>query len=507
MAGYIGSKAAVVSSGVERKKTYAITTSTTSLTGLNYTVGKVHVFQNGVRLLDGTDYTATNGTSITLTVAAQSGDNVVVVSQASFQLSEHYTSAEADAEFVTKTGDTMSGGLTVQGTVAATAVTGDGSGLTGLPAGVGGANGVIFNDNVKAQFGAGSDLQIYHNGGSGNFIDSVNKDLYIRCNLDAGITGGDIAIQPKAGENSAVFRDNAGAELYYDNSKKIETTSTGVDVTGTVTGSTGITTGVNYGNFTPVTSGTTGARISANGNGMLRLASGGVDKMYVLDSGNVGIGVSSPNATLTVSQSGNNIFAVERTGVSSGSGQFGINIETSSQTTVSYDDGAQLVFGTASSPSTHTGFTERMKLDSSGRVTKPNQPYFNVQKSSSQNNITAGSYTTVTFGTEHVDTGGNFANNTFTAPVTGVYSLSIGVRLDNFDPNATYYNFWLQTSNRAYHQLTDLKPSSRVMYIFAMNVIADMDANDTAVFQIQQQGGTSQTDINPSTFFQGYLLG
>ena len=89
MAGYIGSKASVVSSGVERKKTYSITGSTTSLTGLNYTVGKVHVFQNGVRLLDGTDYTATNGTSITLTVAAQSGDNVVVVSQASFQLSEH----------------------------------------------------------------------------------------------------------------------------------------------------------------------------------------------------------------------------------------------------------------------------------------------------------------------------------------------------------------------------------------------------------------------------------
>ena len=69
MAGYIGSKASVVSSGAERKKTFTITGATTSLTGLNYTVGKVHVFQNGVRLVDGTDYTATNGTTITLTVA------------------------------------------------------------------------------------------------------------------------------------------------------------------------------------------------------------------------------------------------------------------------------------------------------------------------------------------------------------------------------------------------------------------------------------------------------
>jgi hypothetical protein len=86
MAGYIGSKASVVSSGAERKKTFTITGATTSLTGLNYTVGKVHVFQNGVRLVDGTDYTATNGTTITLTVAAQSGDNVVVISQASYQV-------------------------------------------------------------------------------------------------------------------------------------------------------------------------------------------------------------------------------------------------------------------------------------------------------------------------------------------------------------------------------------------------------------------------------------
>jgi hypothetical protein len=103
MAGYIGSKASVVSSGAERKKTFTITGATTSLTGLNYTVGKVHVFQNGVRLVDGTDYTATNGTTITLTVAAQSGDNVVVISQADFQVSGA----------VSTSGDSMTGDLLV----------------------------------------------------------------------------------------------------------------------------------------------------------------------------------------------------------------------------------------------------------------------------------------------------------------------------------------------------------------------------------------------------------
>jgi hypothetical protein len=197
MAGYIGSKASVVSSGVERKKTYNITGSTTSLTGLNYTVGKVHVYQNGVRLLDGTDYTATNGTSITLTVAAQSGDNVVVVSQASFQLSESYTSTEADAEFVTKTGDTMTGNLS-------------------------------FGDSDKAIFGAGSDLQIFHDGNN-SFINELGTgNLTIKSSNVLYLMSGD-------SEPYATFTANGAATLYYDNAAKLATTSTGIDITGTVT--------------------------------------------------------------------------------------------------------------------------------------------------------------------------------------------------------------------------------------------------------------------------------
>lgn len=115
MAGYIGTKASVVSSGAERKKVFSITGTTTSLTGLSYTPNQVHVFHNGVRLVDGTDYTATNGTSITLVTAAENGDEVVVISYATFQAADAYTKADSDSRYVNVTGDTMTGNLTTSG--------------------------------------------------------------------------------------------------------------------------------------------------------------------------------------------------------------------------------------------------------------------------------------------------------------------------------------------------------------------------------------------------------
>ena len=111
MAGYIGSKSGtLLTNTAERKQTYSITTATTSLTGLAYTPTKVHVFHNGVRLVDGTDYTATNGTSITLTNAAQNGDEVVVISYPSFQTSDTVSAAN---------GGTFAGNVEHTGTLTA----------------------------------------------------------------------------------------------------------------------------------------------------------------------------------------------------------------------------------------------------------------------------------------------------------------------------------------------------------------------------------------------------
>ena len=56
------------------KSTTTATAGQTTVTGLTYTAGFVDVYLNGVKLLIGTDVTATNGTSIVLASAAVVGD-------------------------------------------------------------------------------------------------------------------------------------------------------------------------------------------------------------------------------------------------------------------------------------------------------------------------------------------------------------------------------------------------------------------------------------------------
>jgi hypothetical protein len=88
-----------------------------------------------------------------------------------------------------------------------------------------GGTDIAFGDNDKAIFGAESDLQIYHTGTSSIIEDQGTGDLVIK--------GTDLYLRNSSNSN----RLYAGTDvrLYYDGSEKIRTTSTGIDVTGTVT--------------------------------------------------------------------------------------------------------------------------------------------------------------------------------------------------------------------------------------------------------------------------------
>ena len=164
-----------------------------------------------------------------------------------------------------------------------------------------------------------------------------------------------------------------------------------------------------------------------------------------------------------------------------------------------------MVFRTATGSS---GTTEKMRIDEDGAITSTTQPAFQAKSVAVQSNIAINTAVTVVLGTEIFDQGGDFASNTFTAPVTGKYQLNFQVRVDSLDTDASYYSTRLITSNRTYY--TPLMSSSSLSsdpsyWTFASSVLADMDASDTAYITIWQAGGAVQSDISTDTYFSGFL--
>ena len=156
---------------------------------------------------------------------------------------------------------------------------------------------MTFGDNDKAIFGAGSDLQIYHDGsnsyiseqGTGNLKIIAQEFVVLNAlNTEAIIRG---------------FNDGA-VELYYDASKKLATTSGGIDVTGTA-----VTDGL-----------TVAGNVSVDG-GTIKL-----DGNYPTGTGNVALGDAALDDG---SLSGNSNTAI-------GSGALTANTTASSNTAVGY---------------------------------------------------------------------------------------------------------------------------------------------------------------------------
>ncbi len=105
-----------------------------------------------------------------------------------------------------------------------------GSGAPDFPNGLTTTADVFFGDNDKLKFGNGADLQIFHTG-----VNSYIRDLGTG-NLIIDTSGATIDIKGSSPtEYMARFIKDGAVSLYYDNSAKLATTSTGVDVTGTIT--------------------------------------------------------------------------------------------------------------------------------------------------------------------------------------------------------------------------------------------------------------------------------
>ena len=79
---------------IMEQHTYIATAAQTTFS-INYTIGFVYVFVNGIRLAN-TDYTATNGTSVILNDACNAGDIVECISFNTFVVANAYTKTEVD---------------------------------------------------------------------------------------------------------------------------------------------------------------------------------------------------------------------------------------------------------------------------------------------------------------------------------------------------------------------------------------------------------------------------
>ena len=171
-----------------------------------------------------------------------------------------------------------------------------------------GGNDISFADNDKAIFGAGSDLQVYHDASDSHVV-TTNGNLNLQV---AG--GGTINLGDQFGNTLLKVVDNADVKLYHGTtpSEKLATTSTGIDVTGTVTAdelyiqSTSNDSTVNTIQLAPST--------TTNVQGGLGVKSGGIIDVNGVNS--VGLRVGGTRFVNVVS--GGDISFYDSTGVSQG---------------------------------------------------------------------------------------------------------------------------------------------------------------------------------------------
>ena len=93
---------------------------------------------------------------------------------------------------------------------------------------------LAFGDSIQAKFGASEDLKIFHDGNHSYIRDSGTGDLIIR--------GTEIRLKSNVDNDDMITCiENGATNLFYSNAKKLETTSGGISVTGTITASSNIT--------------------------------------------------------------------------------------------------------------------------------------------------------------------------------------------------------------------------------------------------------------------------
>ena len=202
-------------------------------------------------------------------------------------------------------------------------------------------NDILIADFDELKFGTGNDLRIYTEG-SGSHIRAATGDMKLR------IASGTMRFEGADGSDlMARFIHDGATELYYDNAKKIETTNTGITVTGTVaatalTGNGSGLTSLPAQAFSAITSKPT----TISGYGITDAATEfglPADQSFtVVNSGSgaytIGGGATGNNATLTLIRGRTYKFAVNASGH-----PFRINTSNTTGTGAAYVNGTAVI--------------------------------------------------------------------------------------------------------------------------------------------------------------------
>ena len=170
---------------------------------LKYSVTRLLVFKNGVLLRSGTDYSATNGSSITLASSAANSDIIRITSFTG----SYEGVAGATQGAVTQWTKTGAGSIYNHDTTGGVVINSDATGIVTAP-----------TSGVGIQLESdGSDIFL-NAGGSSNKVD-VNANLSLRSGMKLQKAGGDIAIGDIQGLQAAVRGAlSASGDISYNNS-------------------------------------------------------------------------------------------------------------------------------------------------------------------------------------------------------------------------------------------------------------------------------------------------
>ena len=226
MSGYIGN--IPVPQATQHRESFTATASQTTFNTAGYTPNFLDVFLNGVHLLNGTDYTATNGSDVVLTTGAAASDVVEVISYSTFEVANETFTGTTTTDNLTVTGAFTSLGIDDNAT--STAMTLDASGnllvgktTTNTIDTVG--HDITDHGEVMHTTDGGTTMYLNRKTSDGTIIDfrkngttvgSIGVSTAGVSDLNLNVISGDVGLRFRPNDDSIVpingsgsFRDNA----------------------------------------------------------------------------------------------------------------------------------------------------------------------------------------------------------------------------------------------------------------------------------------------------------